>query len=116
LQFSSFSRLPPQLLALVLTHIPLAERLRSMARVCSAWRAAAVMATNSISTARLPSRQYDSFKFPSVKGLSDWLQAYAAAAAGLVSLIIIIQLHLASQVPCAKATIQPWYQNSTTRR
>ena len=30
--------------------------------------------------------------------------------------IIIIKLHLASQVPCAKATIQPWYQNSTTRR
>jgi hypothetical protein len=29
---------------------------------------------------------------------------------------IIIKLHLASQVPCAKATIQPWYQNSTTRR
>jgi hypothetical protein len=28
----------------------------------------------------------------------------------------IIKLHLASQVPCAKATIQPWYQNSTTRR
>jgi hypothetical protein len=30
--------------------------------------------------------------------------------------LIIIKLHLASQVPCAKATIQPWYRNSTTRR
>jgi hypothetical protein len=33
-----------------------------------------------------------------------------------ICIIIIIKLHLASQVPCAKATIQPWYQNSTTRR
>jgi hypothetical protein len=38
------------------------------------------------------------------------------AKASLAIIIIIIKLHLASQVPCAKATIQPWYQNSTTRR
>jgi hypothetical protein len=40
----------------------------------------------------------------------------AVIAKASLAIIIIIKLHLASQVPCAKATIQPWYQNSTTRR
>ena len=43
-------------------------------------------------------------------------ECFSSSSINLSRLFIIIKLHLASQVPCAKATIQPWYQNSTTRR
>jgi hypothetical protein len=84
LQDSLFSRLLPQLLALVLARLDPAERLGTMARVCSAWRAAAVMATNSISAV---GRRRGGLGQDSINALSDWLQVYAAAA-GVDSLTV----------------------------
>jgi hypothetical protein len=71
--------LPPQLLALVLARLDPAERLGSMARVCSAWRTAAVLATTSISTVWGPYQ--DGSDQGQLTALSSWLQAHAATAA-----------------------------------
>jgi hypothetical protein len=64
-------------LALVLARLDPAERLGSMARVCSAWQAAAVMATNCI---RAVGRQDSWLGSDSTKALSGWLQVNAATA------------------------------------
>jgi hypothetical protein len=69
-------------LGLVLAHLEPAERLGTMARVCSTWRAAAVMATNSISArGRKLWQSWYGISRDKVTALSDWLQAHAAAAA-----------------------------------
>ena len=73
--------LPPQLLALVLARLDPAERLGSMARVCSAWRTAAVMATNNISVRVRAGLTQSGISQDKATALSDWLQAHAAAAA-----------------------------------
>jgi hypothetical protein len=72
--------LPPELLALVLARLDLSERLGTMARVCSLWHTAAVLATNSISIhGRHPDR--DGVGLYQLAALSSWLHAHAAAAA-----------------------------------
>ena len=78
--------LPPELLALVLARLDPAERLGSMARVCSAWRTAAVIASNSISArGRVcwgrAGPEPSGFTQDKATALSGWLQAHAAAAA-----------------------------------
>ena len=74
--------LPPQLLALVLARLEPAERLGTMARVCSTWHAAAVIATNSITASGPMWRVLRSgINQVQASALSGWLQAHAAAAA-----------------------------------
>jgi hypothetical protein len=73
-------------LALVLARLEPAERLGTMARVCSAWRTAAVIATNSISVRGQvcwgrAGPEPSGFTQDKATALSCWLQAHAAAAA-----------------------------------
>jgi hypothetical protein len=93
-------QLPPQLLALVVARLDPAERLGSMARVSSAWRAAAVMATNSISAhgRKILHWGWAGISLEKATALADWLQAHAAAAA-LDSLAVTGHSHLTLQLP-----------------
>ena len=65
--------LSPQLLAQVLQYLCEIERLGICARVCKAWRVAAIMASSSISLLVARQRTCNSF--------AEWLQAHGKAAA-----------------------------------
>ena len=73
---ASISQLPLQLLAEVLQHVDLKERLSSCALVCSMWHAAAVAATRSISISTWCSREQAKYN-----GLHAWLLKHGQAAA-----------------------------------
>jgi len=70
---SHISQLTPELLARVLSHLPLQQRLRDCALVSKAWHKSVIMATSTVDLRPCPQAKCDE--------VSAWLQAHGDAAA-----------------------------------
>lgn len=83
-----------ELLARVLQHVPLQERMKVCATVHSAWKAAAVKTTTSISTTYAPPVE--------VLHLLPWLKAHGSHLTSLTIQPVVIRRPLALlELPCA---------------
>jgi hypothetical protein len=106
LQAPQNNALPPQLLALVLVRVQQAERLSTMASVCSTWHTASVIATHSISLhSRKNWADRDGLVQDKLTGLSGWLQAHAAAAA-VDSLAVTADYYTGDPLPTLQLPVQ----------
>jgi len=92
-----FYLLPGELLARVLQHVPVDQRLGVCAVVSTTWHAAAIAATTSIAVEHSTfSRNRDTTR---LSALPPWLQKYGAAAQ-----LSALKLHIANTVSCSFCT------------